>query len=119
MPTICPGCHRAIGQTPHCATCRAHTDPNQHCYCPECDADAYLADALADSDDRDPNEGSLISGCWCPDGHCTCDADAFHRNELADATVEARMMPLTQSEVAYVRALADAMPPVDPDDLPF
>lgn len=44
MTTICPGCHRAIGQTPHCATCRAHNDPNEHCYCPECDTDSYLTE---------------------------------------------------------------------------
>lgn len=77
MPTICPGCYRAIGDTPHCATCRVHNDPVQHCYCPECNPDAYR------DDESDPNAGSLLTGCWHPEGQCTCDLDAFHRSENA------------------------------------
>ena len=23
------------------------------------------------------------SGCWCPEGHCTCDLDDFHRGEFS------------------------------------
>ena len=44
MPTISPRCHRAIGETPWCALCRAHNDPHVPCYCPECDPDAYNDD---------------------------------------------------------------------------
>ena len=84
MTTICPGCYRKIGETAHCATCRAHNDPDQHCYCPDCDPDTWRADAMADNaDDPDPNEGSLLTGCWCPEGACTCDAHDFHRSENA------------------------------------
>ena len=45
MPTICPRCHRAIGETPWCALCRVHNDPSAACYCPECDPDTYNDDA--------------------------------------------------------------------------
>lgn len=84
MPTICPRCYKAIGETPWCGLCRKHNDKTQQCGCPECEPDSYIADAMADNaDERDPNEGSRLTGCWCPEGHCTCDAADWHRREMA------------------------------------
>ena len=45
MPTICPRCYKAIGQTPWCGLCRAHNDATQPCGCLDCDPDTHNDDA--------------------------------------------------------------------------
>lgn len=51
----------------------ANGDTPYDCHCALC--------LREDPDPSDPYYGSLITGCWCPEGHCTCDQDAFHANE--------------------------------------
>lgn len=83
----------------HDACRRAHNDPNEHCRCPECDPDTHNANAAIAAHEEDTDPALLF---WAAEG------EAWLNQE-----------PLAQQEGPTVRALADAMPPVDPDDLPF